>query len=344
LTTKKYGSLLTVSIDVDEVIGALKREDLSLLVGGTCTAIDAWSDWLVWLGQWMRVQSALDGRRIAIVRLPTRRLAAGFTCAGVVFAAAAIHDDSLDWDALRNLPPGTKIFWRELASGRATKRSGTVSGVRVIAGSELMEVAVETQRRSEPSTRVFAKSAALSYGITLGAISVQADERLAGAERLVGAALMDVAPGWIRSSAIECTLITERSSFLEDLGDLAVRARNGAEASLADLLVIKDAGDRAHGKTKVASARRDGVLDESGSVTILDGAAAALRMGDTVARSVVVLLDQAEYDDEVEQVVRTYAGYSVDAHIRPPASGVKAPPSSVEVFVFGLPAQSRGQA
>lgn len=328
-----------MSIDVDEVLSALKRDDLRLLAGGEPTSIPPWIDWLVWLGQWMRAQAALDGRRIAVVRMPSRRLGAAFTAVGAVFASARLHDDSLDWEGLRGLTPGTKIFWRELASGRSTRRSGTVAGLRQIDGGDFMEVVVEAQK----STRLFAKSAALSYGITLGSVSTQADERLASAERVIRAASRDVAQGWMRSPAIECTIITERTSFLSDLDGLVIRAGPGAEASCSDLLAIADSGGRYHGKTRVAPARSDGVLDESGSITILDGATAAVRMGDTIARSVVLLLDQSEYDDEVEQLIQTFLGFAVDAHIHAPANGVKAAPASIEAFMFGLPLPSRSR-
>ncbi len=326
-------------VDVDEIVTALKRDDLTLVVSGVPTSTPPWLDWLVWLGQWMRAQAALDGRRVAIVRMPSRRLGAAFTAAGAAFASARLHDDSLDWEGLQGLPPGTKIFWRELASGRSMRRSGTVVGVRQIYDGDFMEVVVETQKRSQQSTRLFAKSAALSYGFTLGAVSAQADERLASAERVIRAVVPDAAAGWIRSPAIECTIITERSSFLSDLDGLAIRAGAGVEVSCSGLLAIADSGDRSHGKTRLASARSDGVLDESGSITILDGASAAVRIGDTMARSVVILLDQSEYDEEVEQLIQTFLGFAVDTHIHAPENGVKVLPASVEAFVFGLPSE-----
>lgn len=328
-------------IDVDEVLISLKRDELELLIDGDPIASPSWLDWLVWLGQWMRVQAALEGKRIAVVRVPSRRLAAAFTAIGSVFASARLHNDSLDWDGLRSLAPGTTVFWREHASGKHRQRSGTVVGVRQDAGNDFLEVAAKAQKTSQQVTRLFAKSAALSYGITLGSISAVADERLACSERVIRAAVVGGAQGWVRSPGIECNIITERSSFLRDLEGLAVRVGGRVEASCSDLLAISDSTERSHGKTRLATARSDGVFDESGSITILDGAAAALRLSDTFAMSVVVLLDQAEYDEEIEQLFQTFLGYSMDAHVYPPSSGVKAPPESVESFIFGLPLQSR---
>lgn len=330
-----------MSIDVDEVLVALKRDDLDLLVGGVPKFIPPWIEWLIWLGQWMRAQALLRGRRVAVVRMPSRRLGAAFAAIGSALASALLHDDSLDWEGLRNLPPGTKVFWREVVSGKTARRSGTVAGVRRIEGGEFMEVVVEAQNKNgRQGTRLFPKSAALSYGIALGSVSAVADERLACAERVIRAAVKDGAQGWIRSPGIECSVITERSSFLNDLEGLAIRVGGKVEASCTDVLAIADSGGRSHGKTRVAPARTDGTLDESALVTILDGAAATLRLSDTVARSVVVLLDQAEYDEEMGQLFQMFLGYAVDAHVHPPARGVEAPPESLESFVFGLPEQS----
>ena len=137
--------------------------------------------------------------------------------------------------------------------------------------------------------------------------------------------------------------VTVNASVLAKAPELRVigRAGVGVEAFCLDLLAIADSGGPSHGKTRVAPARSDGVLDESGSITILDGASAAARMGDTVARSVVVLLDQAEYDEEVEQLIQTFLGYADDFHIHAPANGAKALPASIEAFLFGLSSQSR---
>lgn len=325
-----------MDIDVDEVLAALSRADLDLLVGGQPKRVPPWNDWLIWLGQWMRAQAALEGRRIAVVRMPNRRLGAAFAAIGSAFASARLHNNSLDWEGLRSLAPGTKVFWREGSTGR----SGSIASPPKTLDDEFLAV-VEARKKASAITRLFTKSAALTYGITLGSVTAVADERLACAERVIMAALTDAPQGWIRSPAIECSVITERSSFLSDISGLDVRVGGTVHASFADVLSITDSEGRSHGKTKVASARSAGVLDETGSITILDGAAAALRMSDTIASSVVVLLDQAEYDEEVEQLFQTYLGYAVDTYIHPPASGVLAPPDSIESFLFGLPMQSQ---
>lgn len=331
-----------MSVDLDEVLDSLRRDDWDLLALGVPTPVPPWTDWLIWLGQWMRAQAAYPGRRIAVVRMPTRRLGAAFIAIGAAFASARLHDDALDWEGLRSLAAGTRVFWREPVSGKSTRRSGTVAGVRQIGSGDFMEVVVEAQgKRGERSTRLFAKPAALSYGITLGSISAVADEQLAGADRLIRAAVTDGAKGWIRSPGIECSVLTERTSFLGDLEGLSIRTGGTVEASCCDILAIADSGGRSHGKTRVVPVRTEGALEEGRSLTILDGAAAALRLSETSAPSVVVVLDHADYDDEIEQLFQTFLAYAVDEPIHAPVRGVRAPPETVESFIFGLPSLSR---
>ena len=138
-----------VLIDVDEILIAPRRSDLALVTGGKSIAPPPWVDWLVWLGQWMRVQAELEGRRIAVVRLPSRRLAAAFVAIGSVFASARLHDESLDWDGLRSLAPGTKVFWRESASGKTVRRAGIAVGVNQIDGGDFLEVTVDARRTQQ---------------------------------------------------------------------------------------------------------------------------------------------------------------------------------------------------
>ena len=53
--------------------------------------------------------------------------------------------------------------------------------------------------------------------------------------------------------------------------------------------------------------------------------------------------DETAIDEEVEQLIQTFLGFAVDAHIHAPANGVKASPAGIEAFIFGLPLHSRSQ-
>lgn len=327
--------------DIGEIHASPVLDGLALKIGGRTDPLPDWASWLVWLGQWMRMQVPCGGRRVAVVRLPSRRTAAAFASLGVLFASARLHDDSLDWEALKALAPGTKVFWREHVGGRSLRCSGDVVGARVISGQDFMVVSVDGGKKSQPITRSFARRTALSHGITLGAVTAKADERLTGAARLMKAAIGGFSPGWIRSLRTDCVVVSERTTFLGDLADAWVCAGGGVSEPFVDVLSVSDSAGNTHGKTRLVSARQHGLIDAACQVTILDGAPSVLRMPDTAAASVLAILDPTEYDEEVEQVLMTFMGYASDAFVHILADGLKAPPPSAEIVVFGLPLAGR---
>ena len=91
------------------------------------------------------------------------------------------------------------------------------------------------------------------------------------------------------------------------------------------------------------SPRQAGLLDAAGQVTILDGASAFLRLPDSGAGSVLAILDPAEFDEEVEQMLMTFMGSASDAYVNLPPEGLTAPPPNTEVVVFGLPPLERSE-
>jgi hypothetical protein len=312
-------------------------DHLALMTGGRTDALPDWAKWLVWLGQWLRMQVPCGGRRIAVVRIPSRRTAAAFASLGVLLESARLHEDSLDWAALKSLASGTKVFWRESSGGRSLRCSGGVVGVQAIDGQEFMVVSMDSRKMSRPVTRSFARRTALTHGITLGAVTTKADERLAGAARLVKAAIGEVSNGWVRSLRTDCVVVSERTSFFGDLANAWLCAGSGVSEPFVDVLSVSGPAGHTHGKTRIVSARQPGLIDAACHVTILDGAPAVLRMSNTAAASVLAILDPSEYDQEVEQVLMTCMGYASDAFVHLPLDGLKAPPPSAEIVVFGLP-------
>ncbi len=60
----------------------------SLAVGAETFPMPDWASWLIWLGEWMKLQAQNEGRRVAVIRVPCRSTAAAFTVLGVLLAAA----------------------------------------------------------------------------------------------------------------------------------------------------------------------------------------------------------------------------------------------------------------
>lgn len=327
--------------DVGSVMGSLHRERLTLLFEGEPRPLPDWADWLVWLGAWMRSQATLDGRRVAVVVLPTRRLAAAFVGLGAMMAASRLHDDTLDWEALQALPAGTSVHWRDARGGRAVSYAGTVAGIRDIGGSQFLAIAVQSPARSRGTTYMLPRATALSYGVTQGAVTNRGEGALARAAALLKAVADDSSAAWARSPMADSTLVAERASFLADLEGMVLKARNVPATELRDALAIADPEGRQHGKLRLIPARDQGSDDVLRGVTILDGARAASRLGQASARSVVVLLDHADYDEEIANGLNQFLAHSIDHGIHAGTdSAVVAPPPSINVLAFALPEES----
>lgn len=315
-------------------------DQVNLVVGDEKFPIPDWAAWLVWLGGWMKEQAKSDGRRIAVVRLPSRRSAAAFTVFGVLLASARLHDDSLDWEALKELPAGTPVFWREKSnaeSGRSRTKSGKVVGLQIIGSSQLMVVSVDTRGGNGQITHSFSKSSALGYGITLGSITAKADAQLSGLGRIVRSLTSGFKDSWLRTPHPECLLLSERENFMNDLEGLSVNVCGGTSEPFSAALAPTDATGHMYGKTKLISPRTTVVPDGGFDVIVLDGAKALQRIAETTAKSVIAIVDRAEYDAEGEQMLTRLMGYRCDEFIKIPLDGVRRRPEPIEVVVFGLP-------
>lgn len=319
-------------MDVASVLRSMHHDRFALHVEGQQRGLPAWADWLIWLGAWMRSQTPLPGRRAVVVRLPTRRLSAAFVSLGAVLAGLRLHDESLDWDALQSLPKGTLVHWRDDKGGRY---SGALGESRQVGGGVFLAIEVATPRRAK-GIFLLPRATALSYGVTLGNATPRTEEKMVAACELLRRVVDQSSSSWARSTSIEATLVTERSTFMADLTDLSIGVGGAENVPLLDALAIRMERSGAYGKLQLLSARSEALSDLEGGVTILDGATAAARMTNLRARSIVVLLEHAEYDEDVVNALAPFIGNSVNAGVYLPSTGVLAKPEGVEPFVIGF--------
>ena len=313
--------------------------ELSLHIGGLSRPLPDWASWLIWLGQWMKDQTIGDGRRVAVVRLPCRKTAAAFTTFGILLASARMHDDAIDWETLKSLPVGTRVYWREKsssASGKSSSRSGQVLGLQLIEGQQLMVVSLNSKAKNGQATRFFSKSSALGYGITLGSITAKADAQLLGLSRVMSVLVSSFSASWLRVPKPECLVLSERINFMEDIEGLSVTVHDSISEPLDNLLSLTDSTGSTYGKTRLMSPRNSDVFDIGYEVVVLDGVSAFQRLSDTSAKSVIALVDRTEYDEVIEQLVTSLMGYRQDEFVQVPACGVRLPPPEIDVVVFGL--------
>lgn len=324
---------------VSSVMSSLHRERLSIRVDNVSYAVPAWADWLIWLGTWMRSQAIVNGRRVTVVLLPTRRLAAAFVGFGAMMAASHLHDDALDWKTLLSLPIGTPVHWRIKKGGKTVACAGTVDGIRDVSGSQLLAIVAQSPAKFKGVTYFLSQTSALDYGVTRGAVTRRGEDALTRTTALLQEVVDNSSEAWVRSPMADSTLITERSTFLADLEGISIAAGSASPGTaLLDALTIADPVARQHGKLRLVPIRDQGIDDISGGTTILDGGRAAMQLGQCSARSVVILLDHADFDEELNSILNRFLDYSIDdgAHADTGLNTVIPPPSWVDVLAFAL--------
>lgn len=300
-----------------------------------------WADWLIWLGAWLRCQAEMTGRRVALVRLPSRRLSAAFIGLGALLAAVRTHDDSLDWESLQALPKGTTVYWRVPKGDKTAGYAGTVNSVEVVAGSKCLNISITKPLRNAGTTFSLPKATALSYGVTLGTITARTDQQHVATASLFRHVVEGASHTWIRSHGADSTIVTERSSFLDDLSELTLATGQPSYVSLLEALTFASSDNKQHGKLQLVSTRSELARENRVGVTVLDGPAAARNLSISRAQSVVILLDHSEYDEEFVHLMNPFFGVSSVTGVHTLPDGVIAPPRGIEIFIFGLPEQVR---
>lgn len=326
-----------MAVKVGAALGALCLDKLSMRNGAKHVQMPSWAVWLIWLGAWMRCQTAIEGRRVVVVRLPTRRLAAAFVGFGAMLAAARLHDEALDWETLQGLQPGTTVYWRQANGGTPTNFAGRIQETRDFDGDAVLAIEVDSPRRSKGSTFLLPQATALSYGVTLGAVTARIDQRLSSLSELLKLVVQGGSQSWVRSPIVDSTVVTECATFIDDLEGISLGAGDRLVIPLVEALSIADARGRKHGKLLLVPSRAANLEGAAPGITVLDGAASAARIGETAANSVVVLLDYAECDEEVMHSIQPFYSHSIDAGVWAPIGMPTAMPQGVDAFVFGLP-------
>ena len=303
--------------------------------GSRVLELPVWVDWLVRLGYFLQASKDTAGRRIIFIRLPTRRTAAAFIAFGALLASIEQYDDVLDWNALKNLESGTRVYWQEVSGKSTKKRSGIVEGLSQLHGQEFLVIATEDNKRQQTSKFMLPKATALNYGVTLGSTNQKTNnQELNDLYSEIGGASNK---SWMRSHRTICDIWTELSSFSTLIKGVNLCSSNEIKSLLSNLLLITDKNNAIHGKTRLFSNRQLDSVRYSSPLTILDGDSSILRITETDSKVTVGLIDCSEYSEDIEQLIMKYAGYSEDKYIGEIPEKIVNLPTNFDVAIFGLP-------
>lgn len=323
---------------LDSILHSIVRSKLKLPSAdeGEVTSLAQWVDWLIWLGQWLRAQAAMEGQRLAVVRVPSRKLTSAFVALGSIFSSVKLSKNLISWDSLINLKSNTEVFWQETKDGKVKSFAGRFVKATELEGNDVLEVFVDAKGRTKSETRFFSRSIAMSYGVSPSQSIVAMGKQLDELRKFVKEISNDAWQGSISSDDAETTIITDTKSFLSDAWEVPIYFDGGGRISLLDALHI-NVKERNLGKTRLVSSRTGMGVHPGTKLTIFDGSNALLRKTDSMANSNLIILEYSECDEEVIQRLRGIYDYSQDRAVYLPPEGVLPLPPRFECHVFGLP-------
>lgn len=322
---------------------AIHAERLSIRVEQRSLVVPPWAVWMIRLGAWLRVQARLPGKRLAVVRTPSRQLCPAFISLGAVLAGAQLHDESAAWDALRTLPQGASVSV-SLEGGRTT--TGRLVGVtELMPGLEMLQIALDRvpgvrNGTAANSSISLPKERALQR-VRIGASSSSVDAKRAGAVAVMRKLVDGDEIFWDVTNAPDCMVVSEKRAFLDDLENIDIGSSADKHIPFRDLLLLSERAD-VPGMVGLVSDRVGHLEDPADGVTVLAGSSAGALLTCCRARSVVFLLDQAEYDEDVDNRLEPLAASQTPESVRIPEYVLKDIAGGIELSVVGLPDDQSG--
>lgn len=322
---------------------AVHAERLSIYLGQRSVVVPPWAVWMMRLGAWLRVQAKLPGKRLAVIRTPSRQLCPAFISLGAILAGAKLHDEGVVWEALRALPQGTPVHVSD-ESGKTT--AGRIVGVTdVMPGIETLQVALDrvpgVRNGTTANTSIMLPKESALQRVRMGASSSAVDAKRADAIGVMRKLVDGDNTSWQLSPSPDCTVVAEKRALLDDIEKIEVGATRDQRISFRDLLLLSDRAD-ARGMVALVSDRVGHIEDPADGVTVLAGSSAGALLGYCRARSVVFLLDQSEYDEDVDNRLAPFAAMQTSASVHGSADDLKGMVGGIELSVIGLPDDQAG--
>lgn len=313
----------------------LLRRPIFIQDGDERLPLPDWSKALLWLGWWCRSFQLNEKRILAVVVLPVRTYASIFAGLGCLLAGARQFCGGFSWEDLKNLSPGSEIFWKTASHG--VRYQGVILE-RHEGTPDLVPVRITATRRSREVGLVWSFSPAKFAECLFSEECLPAEKGTAAMDnalrfhRDLG---LETDPRWVCTAGAEGLIITNQTSFWDAVDGMQIAARADAPLPLGDVLCAASIHDRGVTKLRLSAASR--VPDQiCAPVTILDGPAAWDQMSQVDSGNILVLLERTEYTADVQNILLEAASYSDE----PPAD-IKRDipdrlPPGVEVTAFVL--------
>ncbi len=300
-----------------------------------------WAAFMVFLGSWFSRLNAPDATLYTVVIVPRRRCCSPLVALGTLLASAMGEVPDLSWEEFALLPQDSVVHFLMNRNGTDRPFKGVLMDS---AGSVPREVKLE-----EEGVRIWIHSRDVFAKRHFRVPPYPTEHRL-GRIAKHRPFYETLVPGfrnhWLVSASSICLVLANAAQWSHDLEDVCVRASfPGSDSarphSLRDILMVDTDPTKPGIKTLLAS---PGGFSPPGGrfpVALADGPKALSSIRWVDARNVLVLVDQAEYDEQVSGQIVEMTCRREDSLV-PPMGGFPCPlPAGVDLILFAVPGKNR---
>ncbi len=273
-----------------------------------------WFAFLIWLGAWMRQKQLDNGRIFCTLLLPTRLCGASFCALGALMDAFMNPHRSITWKNFLACPNETPVYLLCPERNNPNKRKqveGVLKGV-VSYGTEMFrKIQIITGGRRYENLTISIKSCGFEdYKISLKPHFRRGlRDTLPELSDFFSKTILGFKEDFLLTSEPESMVVTNRAAWYRENEDIVlVLPESNVQASynMAELLMIS------HQRTILLSPKTRDIDNFSPPLAILDGLDPMRSWQMSKARNKIILLDRVEYEEEAENMLRTFSNYSVE--------------------------------
>lgn len=271
----------------------INLEELRISINGCKEPLPDWASAAIQLGAYARYTSnqTKDHRLLLCCVVPCRDVFTALLGLGSVFAGSLLFKKSFDWDDLKNLKPGTEIFWKN--KGDNYSYSGVIEPHEEMDRQILVPVNIKKPKK-KAGRWFFSESKFRDCIFSEENLpSAQTYERFKDLVDFYSILGCDNASKWLETAGSEVRLITNNSKFRQTLDKWLITTELDSKAiSPEHLMILRDETDPAFAKARLT--HHLGKFIRDCPVTILDGPLAFQCISDIQVGSLVVVLETGE--------------------------------------------------
>jgi len=302
--------------------------------------IPDWASFLIWAGWWMRRAQVKNVRIFMVLLLPTRICCSAICSFGAIIGSLGQSKKALTWEQICSLPSGTEVFTTLPEKGsKLIQLKGKLGNQRNEGGQKVRELIIETHiKKFKDSIFLILEKNPYQYPLTL----TQQRRRFNDIYNFYKNIIAELNLSTILAIHNECLIITNQAGWKRDICTLQAAASDQSEPIICDLdlLLMPSAKDEgAQSGILISSQRPSHIIGENMPLAILEGPESLKNWELIRTQNIMILMDQAEYDENSKGILANLTSVRNDALLPMPEGIPLQPPPGIEMMMFALEAR-----